>query len=552
MYKTSRMRSLLASSVAVLAIGLAGCSTEGGTRLGSVGVPGVSDAGGGGSSGGGSSGDTGGGGTGGFGSSTDGGGSGGTGANGGSAGSGSGSGGSNSGGSGSSNTGGGANSGGAGSGGSGTGGAGGGTGGTGGTGGSTGGTGGGNTASNGGGGTQTPTGLGAVLVTAGNAVLAVGDTAGGAVQPINNTLPATTPITGTIVQVDKSTGQALVDAGNGRELLVDGLRGAIGDAVAITALNTAVTQPKDGTSAVGLSALSDTQRAGTVATLGVAAGDKIATATVNGLQGLTLREVTPGALTQLAQLTAANTTLGGGAGAPIVGVSALSNMPASGQLAALTVLPTNGAGSIASANVPVVSQVLQGATSTGGLVGVAAGGTSVGGANPVVAVNVNSASPATGTLATLNVPVGGAIQPVAGALLPGVTAAANPSVNTPVANVVAPVTAAIAPVTGAVLPAVGLATAPTATSPVANVVAPVTAVVSPVTSAVLPTVTAATTPAATTPVANVVAPVTAVVSPVVSAVVAPVVTPATGPAAPATGVVGGLVGGLTGGLGLRR
>lgn len=527
MSKLSRSRVSLISSAALAALLLAGCSSNGGARLAGVGTPVPGDQSSSGSGDGASAGSGAGDGSGGSGAGSGGSGSGagggtGSGGTGGDTGSGSGSG------SGSGTGGDGSGTGGTGTGGGGTGTGGGGTG-----------TGGGGTGTGGGGtdGTQTASGLGAVLVTAGNAVLAVGDTVAGVVQPVNEALPATTPITGTIVELDRSTGQALVDAGNGRQVLIDGLRGAVGDAVAITALNTNVTNPADGTSAIGLGVASDTQPTGTIATAGVATAGRLVTATVNGIPGLLVTDATPGAVNQLLALDVGNTTGTATPGTPLVGVAALSNAPANGQLAAVTLLPTNGSGNVANADVPVVGQVVQAVTNpNGGLVGVTAGNTAIGGANPVVAVNLNSSAPATGTVATVNLPVQAAVQSVTGSVLPAVTAAVAPSVNTPVGNVAAPVAAAVTPVTGALVPAVTAVAAPVVNSPVGTVVAPVVATVAPVTNAVLPGVAAAITPAATvaTPVAT--APAPGAVTGVVGAV--------TNTVSGVTGAVGGLLGGL--------
>jgi hypothetical protein len=302
-----------------------------------------------------------------------------------------------------------------------------------------------------------------VLETAGNATLGVGDTVGTAATPVSATSPATTSITGTIVNVAKDTGDTLVDTGNGKQVLVSGLLGAVGDAVQISALNTPITTATSGNGLVGAGVASATQPTGTLATLGVLTDGKTATATINGLV-LPVSEVTPGALANIAQVTAANTTLGGTAGTtPLVGVAALSGTPATGKLASATVLPTNGAAT-ATVNAPVVGQAVSTVASaagsaTGGangLVGVTAGTATIGATNPVVGANVTSATPVTGTLATVTVPATAVIGSATGAT-------ATPSVTTPVAVAVAPVVAVVAPVTSGVLPSTSVLVAPVVT-----------------------------------------------------------------------------------------
>lgn len=423
-------RIVLLSSAALLVSTLSACSSEGGTRLGSVGIP-TGSSGGDGSTGTGSAGD---------GSGTTGTGSGGDGTT---------------------------ATGGTGTGDTGT------SGGTAGT---------GSTGDSGSGSSQGAQGLGQVLVTAGNAVMDVGSGVGGVLTPVNATLPATTPITGSIINTDKDLGQTLVDVGNGKQVLVKGLLGAIGDTVAITGLNTAITSPTTGSPIIGLGALSNSQPVGTVATLGVLTDGKTATATINGVANQLIQEVTPGTLTNLAKLQVANTTLGTAAN-PLVGVSALSSTAANGQLVSATVLPTNG-GNTATANVPVVGQVVQtvasatggatGGTGATGLVGVTVGNTTIGSTSPAVGVNVASNSPVTGSVATATVPVVAAVTPVANSVLPAVGAVVTPSANTPVANVVAPVAAVVTPVANSVLPTVGATVnavvTPTTTTPVKTTV----------------------------------------------------------------------------------
>lgn len=192
-------------------------------------------------------------------------------------------------------------SGGGGSGGSGTDGSGGSTGGTGGGSGGTGGGSGGGTGSGGGGsgsgaGGSLSTALeqvSPVLVTAGNAVLGVSDGQGNVTTPISTALPVTQPITGTITRVLTDTGTVLVDAGEGRTLLLQGAQGVVGDVLSIDVGGRTVTSGLDGTTgAIGVGALGGTQPTGTVATVGVLNAGNAALATVNGIADVRVTNIT--------------------------------------------------------------------------------------------------------------------------------------------------------------------------------------------------------------------------------------------------------------------
>jgi hypothetical protein len=178
------------------------------------------------------------------------------------------------------------------------GGAGGGSGGSGGgTGGGTGGTGGGTGSGSGSGPGNVVTAaleqVSPVLVTAGNAVLGVSDGQGGLTTPIATALPVAQPVTGTITRILNDTGTVLVDAGEGRTLLLQGAQGVVGDLVTIDVGGRNVTNGLNGTAgAIGVGVLGGTQPVGTVASVGVLNAGNTALATVNGLANVSVTNVT--------------------------------------------------------------------------------------------------------------------------------------------------------------------------------------------------------------------------------------------------------------------
>ena len=123
-----------------------------------------------------------------------------------------------------------------------------------------------------------------VLVTAGNAVLGVSDGQGSVTTPVATAVPLLQPVTGTITRVLNDTGTVLVDAGDGRTLLLQGAQGVVGDLVSIDVGGQNVIQGLDGTTgAIGVGALGTTQPVGTVATVGVLNAGNTVLASVNGI-----------------------------------------------------------------------------------------------------------------------------------------------------------------------------------------------------------------------------------------------------------------------------
>ncbi|HKT77370.1 MAG TPA: hypothetical protein VJQ78_11600 [Sphingobium sp.] len=135
--------------------------------------------------------------------------------------------------------------------------------------------------------------LSPALVTAGNAVLGVSDGQGGVTTPVATALPVLQPVTGTITRVLTDTGTVLVDAGQGRTLLLQGAQGVVGDLVTIDVGGHSVTTGLDGTAgAIGVGVLGSTQPVGTVATAGVLNAGNTVLADVNGVADVRVTNIT--------------------------------------------------------------------------------------------------------------------------------------------------------------------------------------------------------------------------------------------------------------------
>ena len=325
----------------------------------------------------------------------------------------------------------------------------GGTGGTGGTGntGGTGGTGGtGTTPTNSGGPINAAVTdvAGPVLVTAGNAVLGVSNGSGTVLTPVATALPVAQPVTGTITKILTDTGTVLVDAGQGRALLVEGLVGVVGDVVNINVGDKAVTTPLGGgLGAVGLGVLGDTQPTGSIATAGVLNAGNTVLASVNGLADVRVSNVT--APTGGASGDLLNVALGGnqllGSGDPgLINANLLpGGLPAVGQ--------TGGTAGILSPVTQTVETLTGGGTS-GGLVETVSG---VVGSTPILGGGASA-----GASGSVDGSAGG------GGLLSGVTTTLTGTVSggstvesgggllSPVTGTVQGVTGTVEGVTGAV------------------------------------------------------------------------------------------------------
>ncbi|MBB6123979.1 hypothetical protein [Sphingobium subterraneum] len=246
-----------------------------------------------------------------------------------------------------------------------------------------------------------------VLVAAGNAVLGVADGQGNITTPIATALPVTQPVTGTITRVLTDTGTVLVDAGEGRTLLLEGARGVVGDVVSINLAGQTVITGLDGTTgAIGVGALGNTQPVGTVASLGVLNAGNTALASVNGLADVRVTNVTASSGGVAGDLL--NVALGGnqllGSGNPaLINASVLPSTT-----------PIVGAGGTGSVLGSVGSTVSSGVGSVGSVAGSVGATLGAGGA---ATANVGSGGASVGAVGAAGAAAGGSVlAPVTGTL----------------------------------------------------------------------------------------------------------------------------------------
>jgi hypothetical protein len=240
--------------------------------------------------------------------------------------------------------------------------------------------------------------LGPVLVTAGNAVLDVSGQTPSIAQVVDAAVPGSVPLAGTVVRVLGDTGKALVDTGQGRIYLVDGVTAALGQAVSLNVLDKPLL-PAGSNPLVGASLVSATQNAGSLATVGVDAAGNIVNAVVTplGAGNGTVGAVLPTSSTLITNATGqvvgavlGSATTGGGAVlAPVTGTL----VPVTTALAPVT------SGAVLA---PVTAATSNLATATVGTNTVVSGG-----ASPAVGASVLSPAQATGTLATAGVATAG-------------------------------------------------------------------------------------------------------------------------------------------------
>ena len=195
-----------------------------------------------------------------------------------------------------------------------------------------------------------------VLVTAGNAVLGVSDGQGSVTTPVATAVPLLQPVTGTITRVLNDTGTVLVDAGEGRTLLLQGAQGVVGDLVSIDVGGRNVIQGLDGTTgAIGVGALGTTQPVGTVAAVGVLNAGNTVLASVNGIADVQVTNIsspTGGIATNLLDAALGGNQLVGNGSPALVDANVLPGG-----------LPTSGTGGTSGLLAPVGS-VVNGVTST--------------------------------------------------------------------------------------------------------------------------------------------------------------------------------------------
>ncbi|WP_206241819.1 hypothetical protein [Novosphingobium terrae] len=270
---------------------------------------------------------------------------------------------------------------------------------------------------------------GPALVTAGNASLGLASGVDGATTTLASAVPITAPITGTVTRVLGDTGQVLVDTGNGKTLLLDGVQKVVGDVVTINLGNQGVTTSADGTpGAVGLSVLSPTQAQGTLASAGVLTSGQVATANVNGVANVAVANVTApggGLSNQLLNVAVADHQILGSGNPALINANLLSGAagggltsggavltPVTSLLSGVTNGATSGSGATGGLLKPVTGLVsnLTGNTATATPATVSAGATAT-------AANTAATGTLTGTTTGLLKPVTTAVNNTVGTLL---------------------------------------------------------------------------------------------------------------------------------------
>lgn len=198
--------------------------------------------------------------------------------------------------------------------------------------------------------------LSPVLVTAGNAVLGVSDGQGSVTTPIATAVPLLQPVTGTITRVLNDTGTVLVNAGEGRTLLLQGAQGVVGDLVSIDVGGRTVIEGLNGTTgAIGTGVLGNTQPVGTVASVGVLNAGNAVLAEVNGIAGVKVTNIsapTGGIASNLLDVALGGNQLIGNGGPAAIQANVLPGG-----------LPIAGAGGTGGLLAPVTS-IVNGVTST--------------------------------------------------------------------------------------------------------------------------------------------------------------------------------------------
>jgi hypothetical protein len=265
---------------------------------------------------------------------------------------------------------------------------------------------------------------GPALVTAGNATLGLASGVDGATTTLASAVPLTGPITGTVTRVLGDTGQVLVDTGNGKTLLLDGVQKSVGDVVTINLGNQGVTSSADGTpGAVGLSVLSPTQAQGTLASANVLTSGQVATANVNGVANVAVANVTApggGLSNQLLNVAVADHQILGSGNPALINANLLSGAAGGGALTPVTNLvggvtggtATGTAGGLLTPVTGLVSNVVNTAGATATPASVNAGATAT-------AANTTATGTATGTVAGLLTPVTSTVSNTVGALTNG-------------------------------------------------------------------------------------------------------------------------------------
>ncbi|WP_447726771.1 hypothetical protein [Sphingomonas koreensis] len=139
---------------------------------------------------------------------------------------------------------------------------------------------------------------GNLIVTAGNTVIGVAGKHDQLAQVVNGKLPATGIVTGTVTRVLDTTGQTLVNLGEGSGtggLILDGVGGKLGALVAIDlGKGKVIAAPEGSKPLIGLNVLAQNPGTGSLATVGAGTGGKLLALDANGTIGGLLGGTTGG------------------------------------------------------------------------------------------------------------------------------------------------------------------------------------------------------------------------------------------------------------------
>lgn len=124
-----------------------------------------------------------------------------------------------------------------------------------------------------------------VLVATGNTLTTVAGQGTILADIVDAHTPGAIPLVGTVVGVVNSTGEALIQTGNGEQYLVDGVTAAPGELVNLTVGNAQVLGSANQTPLIGVSALSPNQSQGTALTVGVGSQGELLTLNSNSVGG---------------------------------------------------------------------------------------------------------------------------------------------------------------------------------------------------------------------------------------------------------------------------
>ncbi|WP_443970433.1 hypothetical protein [Sphingobium sp. CR28] len=276
-----------------------------------------------------------------------------------------------------------------------------------------------------------------VLVTAGNAVLGVSNGQGQVTTPVATALPLAQPVTGTITRVLNDTGTVLVDAGQGRTLLLQGAQGVVGDVLSIDVGSNSVITGLDGTpGAVGVGVLGNSQPVGTVASVGVLNAGNTVLANVGGVADVRVTNITAptgGIADNLLNVAVGGNQLLGSGNPALLNANVLpGGLPTAGGANGVLAPVTNALGTVTGGTGTgvvsgVVSSVQQGTGDLLGSVGVGAGASADAGASsggllaPVtgvvnVATGANAGADGSAASGGLLAPVTGVVSNLGGAL----------------------------------------------------------------------------------------------------------------------------------------